>query len=248
MLYRKYIGETTKEFADRIKRERFLKEETKVAICGKLDPMACGMTHVLIGDDTKKMPEYLESNKTYEFFVAIGVSTGSDDIMGRITETTNDISSKIDIIKEFMNTFIKNQKIQKYHPISAIKIKKDSGKKRPLWYWYKKGILEESDLPSKEVTVFSLKETTSPIELKFDGYTNMVRYRLNTITDKEKFNINEIIEDWNKVELDKIILLPYEIKVSKGFYVRMISKEIRDHLNIPVHIFGINRLKVERII
>ena len=147
MLCYKAVGETTSEFATRLRHEYRLVDTVKVAICGKLDPQAEGNTIVLFGEDTKKMPEFLQSDKTYEFFVAIGVSTDSDDIMGGITGTTSDIQSKISTIKEFMMTYIKNQKTQKYHPISAKKIKKDSGKKRPLWYWHKKGVLTDDDLP-----------------------------------------------------------------------------------------------------
>tara|TARA_B110000971_G_scaffold135255_1_gene138288 strand:- start:1441 stop:2184 length:744 start_codon:yes stop_codon:yes gene_type:complete len=247
MLVRKYVGETTKEFADRIRCEKGIADDVKVAICGKLDPQACGVTKVLFGEDTKMMPKYLQSNKTYEFFIALGISTDSDDIMGRITNIDTSVKNNIESIKSFMNTYIINQTTQKYHPISAKKINKGPGKKRPLWYWHKKGILEESDLPSKPVKVISLRQTTDIIELNYTGYLDMVKYRLNSITDKERFNIKEITSGWDGVSMEKVILIPYEIKVSSGFYVRMISKEIRDNLNLPVHIFGINRLKVERI-
>ena len=241
----KYVGETTSEFASRIRQIHHISPSEKIAICGKLDPQAEGRTTVLIGDNTKYMSKYLQSNKTYEFFIVIGIATSSDDIMGRITETTRDIEDKIEIIEEFMETNIKNQKIQNYHPISAKKIRKGLGKKRPLWYWHKKGVLQDDDLPSKEINVYSLKETEPPLVMYFKKYMIMVRNRLDKITDKKTFNIEQILTDWNKIDLDKIILLSYQIKVSTGFYVRMISKDIRDKLNIPVHIFAIKRLKVE---
>jgi tRNA U55 pseudouridine synthase TruB len=248
MLCYKAIGETTGEFAARIRRKHRLSPDVKVAICGKLDPQAEGNTYVLIGDETVKMPRYLESTKTYEFFVGVGVSTKSDDIMGEITATTNTeiTTNEITKIKDFMNNYIKNLTTQRYHPISAKKIRIGSGKKRPLWYWHKQGVLTDADLPSKAVEVFSLTDNSSPVTLDFDKYMNMVRYRLNLITNREAFNIDNILKGWDNIKLSKIVLIPYQIKVSKGFYVRMISKEIRDQLNIPVHIFGIKRLKVER--
>uniref|UniRef100_A0A6C0B5D1 tRNA pseudouridine(55) synthase n=1 Tax=viral metagenome TaxID=1070528 RepID=A0A6C0B5D1_9ZZZZ len=248
-MYYKACGETTKEFADRLRRDHFLAPHVKVAICGKLDPQAEGKTVVLFGDDTVKMPEYLESNKTYEFCIALGVSTDSDDIMGLKTSVAEgDMHDNISVIKDFMTTFIKNQKTQRYHPISAKKIRKEPGKKKPLWYWHKKGVLVDADLPSKDVEVFSLMDNYPPVTLDFNNYMKMVMRRLNLITNKEAFNIVNIIHSWKSIKLDKIILIPYQIKVSKGFYVRMISKEIRDQLNIPVHIFGIKRLKVEKIL
>ena len=244
MLCYKEVGETTGEFAARLRRKYSLKDSVKVAICGKLDPQAEGKTMVLFGKDTIKMPEYLESSKTYAFCIAIGIATDSDDIMGNITGTNTCHPDQISSIKNFMTTFIKNQTTQCYHPISAKKIRIGPGKKKPLWYWHKQGVLTDADLPSKEVKVFSLTDKSPPITMDFSKYMNMVKYRLGKITDKEAFNIANILKGWEGINLDKIVLIPYQIKVSKGFYVRMISKAIRDQLNIPVHIFGINRIEV----
>ena len=48
----KQIGETTAELSSRIKKQYNAK---KVAVCGKLDPMARGLTKVLLDDKTKLM-------------------------------------------------------------------------------------------------------------------------------------------------------------------------------------------------
>ena len=246
MLCYKEVGETTSEFAARIRRERRVPDDQKVAVCGKLDPQAKGVTRVLIGEETWQMPHYLQSNKTYEFSIVLGISTTSDDIMGEI-EDINSTAPDIRLVKNFLKNVIMTRRVQKYHPISAKKIRKDSGKKRPLWYWSKRNMLEEGDLPSKPVQVFSLVETTTPLEMNFEEYRQTVLSRLNTITNKDAFNIDKIIEKWNCVKIEKLSLLSYKIKVSSGFYVRMIAKNIKDELHIPVHIFGINRVEVEDI-
>ena len=242
----KKVGETTREFANRIRAEHGVPDRQKVAICGKLDPQAEGVTRVLIGDQTSQFSHYLQSNKTYEFSIVMGISTTSDDIMGEI-EDINSTPQDIKLVKSFMRNGVATQTIQKYHPISGKKIRKDSGKKRPLWYWNKRNMLEEGDLPSKPVQVFSLVEMNTPIEMSFQKYRDIVLGRLNTITDRKCFNIDSIVADWEFVRLEKIRLLSYKIKVSSGFFVRMIAKEIKDQLHIPVHIFGINRVEVEDI-
>lgn len=246
MLCYKEVGETTSEFASRIRHEKGIPDDQKVAICGKLDPQAEGITRVLIGEETRQMPRYLQANKTYEFSIVLGISTTSDDIMGEI-ENINSTPQDIKLVKSFMRNGVAAQTVQKYHPISAKKIRKGPGKQRPLWYWSKRNMLEESDLPSKPVQVFSLVETTPPLEMNFTEYREMVLARLNTITNRDAFNIVKIIEEWNFVNLEKLSLLSYKIKVSSGFYIRMIAKNIKDELHIPVHIFGINRVDVEDI-
>ena len=49
MFYTKNIGETTSEFASRVSR---INGGLKSCACGKLDPMARGITRVLIGEQT----------------------------------------------------------------------------------------------------------------------------------------------------------------------------------------------------
>ena len=52
----KRIGETTSELADRVKSET---GANKVVICGKLDPMAHGITRALLDENTKLMEQHL---------------------------------------------------------------------------------------------------------------------------------------------------------------------------------------------
>ena len=39
----------------------------KVCYCGRLDPMARGLVLLLVGDECKKMDDYLSTIKEYEF-------------------------------------------------------------------------------------------------------------------------------------------------------------------------------------
>ena len=242
----KRIGETTREFAKRISLKN---NGEKVCICGKLDPMSRGITRILIGGETKLMKNYLNRDKIYEFSIVCGISTDSDDIMGLIdSDTVSESINRfryIDLIKEYMVNTLKTT-TQKYHHYSAICIKKDEKNKKPLWYWYRKGILKEEDIPEKKATVFSVDHINSKFVDK-QTYLDMVLYRLNTVTDTETFKIDLIKEKWIDAidfKLTKIHMLTYRLNVSSGFYIRMIAKDIKNKLKIPVHIFDINRVGI----
>ncbi len=236
MIIYKNCGETTYNFSERIKKEYNC---NKVCICGKLDPMARGITKILQDDDTKKMNLYLNSDKTYEFYIIPGISTTSDDIMGYITSYNNDINVSINIIKKYMEQ-LTNIKQQKFHHFSSINILKN-GKRKPLWYWYKKNLLNENEIPSKSVCVYnvSLLEQTSQ---KYEIYLNDVLNRLNKINDKN-FDIETIKENWDKLKYNNITMLKYRVKVSSGFYIRMIAHQLKKY-KINCHIYDINRVEI----
>jgi tRNA pseudouridine(55) synthase len=241
MFYHKNIGETTAEFSKRIS---LLHGGVKTCACGKLDPMARGITRVLIGSETKQMGQHLNSDKTYEFYIVPGISTGSDDIMGLIENSSHDINTNnIDNILEYMDTVIFNLDKQKFHHYSAINLKKNN-ERHPLWYWYNKGLLNEDEIPEKAVKVYSLDFMVLET-MKVTDYLNNVLENLSKITDKDKFRIDNIVEKWKSINSNKyIFLLKFKMKVSSGFYIRMISKQIKRDLGIPVHIYDIRRTNV----
>jgi len=241
----KNIGETTKEFVDRVRRENNIPSNVKVGICGKLDPQASGKMRILIDEDTKLMEHYQKASKIYEFDIVIGVATNSDDIMGHVETICIPDTQMSTSIHHYMEHTVANIKTQKFHHISAIKIRKDAGPKRPLWHWYKLGMLREEDIPSKNVSVKKIDFIgTSFIDL--DKYKYEVYTRLHSVTDKERWDIDNIWESWDSILIGPpLIKLSYRIHVSSGFYIRMIAKDIKDTLNIPVHIFNIHRIGMD---
>lgn len=248
MIGYKKIGETTMEFVTRIREEKNIPPTVKVGICGKLDPQAHGQMRILVDQDTKLMEHYQKSSKTYEFDILVGVSTCSDDIMGRVEEVAETIEPEmIDKIEKYMAHILPNIKTQKFHHISAMKIRKDDGPKRPLWHWYKLGILKETDIPSKNVTVHKLESMGGFLENASD-YKREVYKRLHIMADKERWGIDKIWGSWETAPITPVLIrLSYRIHVSSGFYIRMIAKDITATLNIPVHIFNIHRVGMEDI-
>jgi len=242
MFYHKSVGETTSEFANRVSQ---LHNGAKTCACGKLDPMARGITRVLVGDKTKEMEKHLNSNKTYEFYIVPGISTDSDDIMGLIDNVSENISAQDIInIKTYMDNTISNLYTQKFHHYSALRLRKN-GERHPLWYWYKKGLLDEEEIPEKKVNVYNL-EFLKLQTIPKDYYLKNILDRLSKITHKDQFRVKDITKKWSALNYNKsLLLLKFKIKVSSGFYVRMIAKQIKKDLGVPVHIYDIHRTNVD---
>ena len=243
----KKIGETTAELSTRIKKQYNAK---KVAVCGKLDPMARGLTKVLLDDKTKLMEKYLTNDKTYEFKIVFNIKTDTDDIMGLIVDydklEDEDISSYIRYIDEILN---KDQ--QHFHPFSAIKVKIDD-RRQSLHQWTQERKISMEDLPIKNVKVIS-KEYGNMQKLTVKKYITNVLNRLSTISDQQKttFRVPDIKSKWinfttetgisNK---DKLLILPVKLRVSSGFYIRMIPYYLKELFNINAHIYDIHRTRL----
>ena len=268
MLVTKIIGETTAELSNRLKIQHGY---DKVAICGKLDPMARGEVRVLINQNTKLMSQYLSSIKTYEFKLVIGVKTDTDDIMGLVTNTGNNDTGNNDtgnhdtgnhdtgnhdtgnhdtsnISSHILD--ICSRKTQHFHPFSAIKLKID-GVRKSLHHWALAGKLNTSNLPSKQVSVDQVTIKDSYTVDLHSHYVDIVN-RLNRISSHNRgtFRVDQILTSWDttiqSLDRDNIThleVIPIEMTVSSGFYIRMLAYYLYEDYGIVSNIFDINRIR-----
>ncbi len=240
MIYEyKHTGETTEEFAERIKEKHNAKH---VAICGKLDPMARGFTLILLDEQRKQMDRHLNRDKTYRFSLMIGIKTTSDDIMGSIKDISTK-TDKIPVIIDFIHDYIRNQKTQKFHPYSAKRLNID-GVNKPLHYWENMNMLNYQILPEKSINVNSLKIIHKD-SFDFGVYRNTVLRLLNKTSNKSRniFNIEQIEDCWRNIEFSEDIhYIDIEMNVTSGYYIRMIPYYLYFMLGIPSHIFDISRI------
>ena len=239
----KNVGETTGDFSQRL----YKKYNNKIAICGKLDPMAHGLVIILVGDNTKLMPQYLTSIKVYKFTICTKLSTDSDDIMGiPFVNESHPINNIKTLNEQGVDDLIYNyclNTIQPFHHFSAINITKNNIRK-PLHYWYLREQLTDNDIPTKVVNVYDIIKCPDII---ISNYYDYVLDKLNSIKPQhfDTFRLNEIIEKYKEYEYilnQPTSLRQYIITVSSGFYIRMISKFLRVHCNINCHISDIERL------
>ena len=187
----------------------------KMSYAGRLDPMAEGVLLILVGEETKKIGQYLGFDKEYRTEILIGLSTDTGDVLGipkkgklltnnsaiEEEETTNQSSENLsfkghglennnekELIRKLKKIIkeLKGKYEQKIPNYSSYKIK---GK--PMFYYARKGeIIEEI---KKGVYIKSIKINSI---YKLSG-RKLLKYVVNKI-DKVKgdFRQEEIKEKW----------------------------------------------------
>ncbi len=79
-------GMTSAEVVSRVRR---ITGAAKAGHAGTLDPLASGVLPIALGEATKCMMHVLDAGKSYEFTVAWGIATDTDDADGTVTETSS---------------------------------------------------------------------------------------------------------------------------------------------------------------
>lgn len=122
--------------------------EKRVGHTGTLDPMATGVLPILVGRATSLSSIMLDADKRYIATVKLGVTTDTCDITGKILSEDKVSCSKeqlLESLKRFTGT------IEQTPPMYSA-LKKDGVR---LYDLARQGI--SVDIPSREITVFSLK-------------------------------------------------------------------------------------------
>ena len=81
--------------------------KTKIGHAGTLDPLACGVLPVALGEATKALPYILDTTKEYIFDVTWGQERATDDSQGDVLLSSDNRPSPEDILKilpQFMGT------------------------------------------------------------------------------------------------------------------------------------------------
>lgn len=206
----------------------------KIAYTARLDPMARGMVPILIGDECKKINSHLKTNKTYKVKVIKGIQTDSDDPLGIIQKIED--NKTIDL-----TNFIIDKPItfnQQYHYFST---KELNHRRQKLLN--NKEILQNN---SHEITIFSCK-VLSNSKINFTDFKNKIINQINNIDKNKNFRQEEIINQWNKLNLDCLEYIELELNVSSGFFVRQFIRDISNKLNYPLMCFDIHRTEIEKI-
>jgi tRNA pseudouridine55 synthase len=104
---------------------RFIKrkfDEKKVGHLGTLDPMATGVLPVFLGQATRLIPLFNDTDKTYRALCKLGESTDTFDAEGSVTESHNIGDLNSEQVTKAVYTFLGTQK-QQVPAYSASKIK-----------------------------------------------------------------------------------------------------------------------------
>ena len=231
----KEAGHTMVQTMDKFKKDNNI--DKKVCYCGRLDPMARGLVLLLVGDECKNMEKHLGYIKEYEFEIIFGLSTDTDDTMGILSLAyykEDEINEYCEKIKEYIKI---NKFSQNFHDYSSKRI---MGK--PMWEYTKQK--QQIIKPSHEVEIFKIEYKTIK-KYNFNEWKKNIIETINKIDKKNNFRQEEIIKNYNDINASYILYsLPIKIKVSSGFYVRQLVADIKNHLDIAILTFDINRICV----
>lgn len=215
-------------------------EISKVCFAGRLDPMARGEILLLFNDECKKINNYKNLNKTYQFEIILGIQTTSDDPLGIIKKIEKINLDSLDLTKLknlILDTSQPKTFLQKFHHYSS---KCFNGE--PLWYYAKHNI--DIELPTHEVSIYDFKIFDVKKYNSLEWKKNIIE-QIQTIDSRCDFNQSFIIDQWTNLEMDDFIYsIPCEIKVSGGFYVRQFVHDLIDITKLPLLTYDINRIKI----
>lgn len=205
----------------------------KMSYAGRLDPMAEGVLLILVGNENKKIREYMGFDKEYRAEILFGFSSDSNDVLGiaeKGIEIEIDVKKLKKKIKELKGSY--DQKIPKY---SSYKIK---GK--PMFYYARKGI--KTDEIRKKVFIKTVR-VNSIYEI---GNNKLLRYILRKV-DKVggDFRQEEIKEKWNGLleKSGRFVVADITISCSSGTYVRAIADDLGKGVGGGL-LLSLKRLKV----
>lgn len=221
-------------------------EGEKIGYAGRLDPMAEGLLLLLVGEENKKRKEYERLDKEYEFEVLLGIETDSYDVLGIINNYKfQNQNNKLEIrnldfeISQLLKSFIGSWG-QSYPPYSAARVK---GK--PLYYWAREGKIDQITIPSKKITISSIKLNNIILVDLSDIYPEIVS-RIQSV--EGEFRQKEILSRWKEVFTDnpdlELLKLSCSISCSSGTYVRSIAHSIGKILGVGGIAWTIKRTKI----
>jgi len=208
----------------------------KACFCGRLDPMARGQVLLLLNNNCKKMPDYLNKDKVYQFEIVLGFQTDTDDFMGLcnyVDREYNFNKIKKQIIK-YINKYKGKEFDQKFHNYSTKRITNPNFILKPTDFY----MVEEYH----RVKIYDIKH----IEDKEYDYKLWCEKNINIVKNVTgEFRQQQICDNWSSIDYNENInSIKFEIKVSSGFYIRQFVRDISTNIQFPLLTFDINRINI----
>lgn len=213
----KPYGMTPKELVDEYKKKYGF---DKGAFSGRLDPMACGITKIYLGDKCSMAHISNKLGKTYRFIMVLGIGSTSYDLLGFPTVSNeNPIGFDASVIK--VGNVVQNQPIH-----SSFMVSNKEGIRNPLWWWALHNRIEEVNVPSFNRILYKY-EILREFTMTFGDIRNIAKERIGLINSKHNFNQKEILEAWEKVVCTThYTAIEIKVDVSSGFYIRQLVHDI----------------------
>lgn len=239
LLYKK-LGHTPLESILEFKEKNPEYRDLPMTYAGRLDPLAEGLLLCLVGDECKKKDKYLALNKEYVFEILIGFFTDTHDLLGLVRKDNLSIKERgLASLDTLLKMFV-GKRLQTYPAYSS---KTVGGK--ALHTLSRVGILENNDLPNREVEIFEL-ENLGIRSLAKDQLLKEIMGKIDLV--KGDFRQKEIKEVWedslNRSKDKDFAILKVKMSCSSGTYVRALVRDMSEAIKIPMCVYSIIRTKV----
>jgi tRNA pseudouridine55 synthase len=123
-------------------------QRLKVGHSGTLDPAATGLLVLAIGAYTKKIPQLIKQDKTYEAELTLGLTSSTGDREGELTEINNKKPSVKEVecaIKQFEGLIEQTPPIYSAIKVNGVRAYHLARQNKPV------------ELPKRQVTIYSLE-------------------------------------------------------------------------------------------
>lgn len=237
----KPVGFTPLEVIEYIKHNYPDYKDQKIGYAGRLDPMADGLVLLLLGTENKNKIKYENLDKKYRFECTFGIETDSLDVLGLVLHVnagSQNHPNNFQLKKKL--PYLQGDVSLQYPVYSSKRVK---GK--PLYYWAKRGKIDQITIPSRESKIYSVKFISSTKKTGEEIAQNAIA---NITKIKGDFRQTEIIKSWmdfSKNHGDShFYSASLTAHVSSGTYVRSICKELGSKLSSCALATKITRIEI----
>ncbi len=252
IIINKQVGETPLQALERYRATRPELTSTPMAYAGRLDPMASGALLILIGEECKCQSLYHQLDKAYDFSLLLGVSSDTQDILGRLqwVHTPPSVPASTSL-KEICHNLTGSITLP-YPHFSAKTVK---GK--PLHVWTLEGRLGEIELPTRTSRIYRLEpQHVASIPATTLYHNALTRINsLPTVTEHSKalgadFRREAVRADWQAwyqaYHDQSFPLIHCRCLASSGTYMRSLAALIGKKLGSQGLAYSIHRLQIGR--
>lgn len=235
----KEVGETPLECLIRYKNNHPEFQNIKMTYAGRLDPMAEGVLVVLAGNiKEEKKKEILSLDKEYEFEILWGFESDTYDVLGIVKNAGTQPEKNFD--RKFTSLIQKiiAKKTQEYPPYSSRTV---GGKS--LFLWAREGKIDEIDIPTRQVKIFSFEH----IETRREKQTEILENVLKKISlVKGDFRQEQVNYSWqDEININEYALITKcKVVVSSGTYIRSLVNLLGQEMGSGALAYSIKRTRV----
>jgi tRNA pseudouridine55 synthase len=234
----KPLSLTPLQAVEEFKKKNSAYKSAKISYPGKLDPMAEGVLVLLVGEENKKMTQYMGLDKEYNAQILLGFETDSYDVLGLAKEDEN-LALEHQLIKKKLKE-INGAYTQTLPAYSSYRI---NGKS--LFHYARTNQLDKIELPKKVVQIRKLK-IESIYTITGNKILKQIERKIKNL--EGDFRQEEILKRWEellKSNLEtKYILVEVTISCSTGTYIRSIAHDLGKRLDTSAILLNLKRTKV----